>query len=148
MSGGADSSRPGSGSAGGGYAGFRPEIPDLDAPFWEGVRNGRLLLQSCNDCAARRFTPSLLCPRCHSRATTWVESSGRGTVYSFTVVRRAPTPAYEPRVPYAVAQVELEEGVRITSTLADPEGVHVGMAVRVVFEEVAPDFTLYRVVPA
>lgn len=128
--------------------GFRPEIPELDAPFWDGVRVGRLLLQSCHDCEARRFTPSLLCPRCHSRAATWVESSGRGTIYSFTVVRRAPTPAYEAQVPYVVAQVELEEGVRITSTLADPGGVYVGMAVRVVFEEVAPDLTLYRLVPA
>jgi uncharacterized OB-fold protein len=64
------------------------------------------------------------------------------------VVRRAPTPAYEHLVPYVVAQVELEEGVRITSTVTDPEGIEVGTAVRIVFDEVSPDLTLYRLVVA
>ena len=130
------------------YGGFRPEIREIDAPFWDGVRSGRLPMQSCEGCGARRFPPSAMCPRCHSRVYAWVEASGRGTVYSFTVVRRAPTPAYEHLLPYVVAQVELEEGVRITSTLADPEGVRVGAPVRVVFETVAPDLTLYRLVLA
>jgi uncharacterized OB-fold protein len=130
----------------GDYAGFRPEVTEIDAPFWEGVRSGRLLLQVCGACGAHRFPPSLMCPRCHARAAGWTEAAGRGTVYSFTVVRRAPTPAYDHLVPYVLAQVELEEGVRITSTLADPEGVRVGAAVRVVFEQAAPDLVLYRLV--
>jgi uncharacterized OB-fold protein len=130
------------------YSGFRPEVREVDAPFWEGVGEGRLLLQSCSACGVSRFAPSVMCPRCHSRLYKWIEASGRGTVYSFTVVRRAPTAAYEQLVPYVVAQVELEEGVRITSTFADPEGIEVGTPVRLVFEEVAPDLTLYRLVVA
>lgn len=121
---------------------------EVDSPFWHGLRAGRLLLQSCSACGACRFTPSVMCPRCHSRLFKWVESSRRGTVYSFTVVRRAPTPAYEHLVPYVVAQVELEEGVRITSTVTDPEGIEVGTPVRIVFDEVSPDLTLYRLVVA
>lgn len=135
-------------TAAGGYAGFTPERGDLDAPFWDALRSGRLLIQSCEACGARRFPPSVMCPRCHSRVSGWVETAGLGTVYSFTVVRRAPTPAYEHLVPYVVAQVQLEEGVRITATLADPEGVRVGAAVRFVLEEVSPELTLYRLVLA
>jgi len=132
------------------YEKFRPEITPLHAPFWEYVRAHELRLQRCDDCGRYRFIPLELCPACHSVASTWSPVSGRGTVYTFTVVHRAPTPAYQADAPYVIAQVELEEGPRISSTLAgvDPDAVRIGMPVEVVFDDVDAELTLYRFRPA
>ncbi|MBO0729407.1 MAG: Zn-ribbon domain-containing OB-fold protein [Acidimicrobiaceae bacterium] len=132
------------------YDGFVPDVPPEHAPFWEGLRSRQLLLQRCDHCGRYRFVPGELCPQCFSRSLTWTPVSGQGTVYTFTVVRRAPTPAYQARAPYVLAQIELEEGPRITSALdrVEPEEVRIGMPVRVLFEDVAPDLTLYRFTPA
>lgn len=132
------------------YDGFRPEIPPLHAPFWEALRSHRLDLQRCTDCGKFRFIPGEICPACHSTGYSWAEVSGRGRVYTYTIVHRAPTPAYQARVPYVIAHVELEEGPRLSTTLVgvDPAAVTVGMPVSVVFDDVEPDLTLYRFSPA
>jgi uncharacterized OB-fold protein len=71
-------------------------------------------------------------------------------VYTYTVVHRAPTPAYQADAPYALAYVELEEGPRMPARLVDvePDAVVVDLPVEVVFDDVAPDLTLYRFRPA
>jgi hypothetical protein len=68
----------------------------------------------------------------------WTDASGFGTVYSFTVVRRNPNPAFAARLPYVLALVDLDEGVRIHTNLVgcDPDAVHVGQRVRVCFEDI------------
>ncbi len=124
-------------------------MPPRHAPFWEALRSHRLLLQRCDDCGRYRFVPGEMCSLCYSRRMTWTAVSGRGTLYTYTVVRRAPTPAYQAQAPYVLVEVELEEGPRVTSTLVDmePENVRIGMPVVVVFDDVAPDLTLYRFTP-
>ena len=131
------------------YEGFRPEITELHAPFWDALRRHELLVHQCVECGRLRFIPSELCPSCHSSATTWVPVSGRGTVYTFTVVHRAPTPVYQADAPYAIAYVELDEGPRVPARLVDvvPEDVEVGMPVSVVFDDVDDELTLYRFRP-
>ncbi len=131
------------------YEGFRPEITPLHAPFWDGLRRHELLVQQCANCGRLRFVPTELCPACYSSKATWSRVSGRGRVYTFTVVHRAPTPAYQADAPYALAYVELEEGPRLPARLVDVdlESVMVGMPVEVVFDDVAPDLTLYRFRP-
>ena len=128
------------------YEGFRPEITPLDAPFWDALRRHELVVQECTACGHLGFIPTELCPACHSPATAWVPVSGRATVYTYTVVHRAPTPAYQADAPYALAYVELEEGPRMPGRLVDVDltAVEVGMPVEVVFDDVAPDLTLYR----
>ena len=73
-----------------------------------------------------------------SRNTRWVQSSGRGTLYAFSIVYRAPTPAFQGAVPYVAALVELEGGVRVPTNLVaidpDPAIIRIGMAVEVVFD--------------
>lgn len=132
------------------YEGFRPEITPLHAPFWEALRSHRMVLQRCDGCGRYRFIPGEICPHCHSRAATWTPVSGRGSVYTYTVVHRAPTPAYQAHAPYVLAQVELEEGPRVSGTVVGvpPDQVSVGMPVQVVFDDVEPDLTLYRFTPA
>jgi uncharacterized OB-fold protein len=132
------------------YEGFRPEITELHAPFWDALRRHELVVQQCAACGRLRFIPSELCPECHSPDAGWALVSGRGTVYTFSVVHRAPTPAYQADAPYVVAYVELDEGPRMPARLVDiaPDAVTVGMPVTVVFDDVEPDLTLCRFRPA
>jgi uncharacterized OB-fold protein len=90
--------------------------PDVDvdsAWWWEALAGGRLLLPRCDDCAACFFPPLESCPRCGGRDLSRVESSGRGTVYSWVVVHVALDPAFAGDVPYTVVAVDLEEGPRL-----------------------------------
>lgn len=125
----------------------RPGIPlprptALSKPHWEGCREGRLRVQRCSQCAAHVFIPRPFCPECLSDTLAWVESSGRGRVYSFSVVHRPQRPEYQ--VPYAVAIVELEEGWHMLSNLVDceVEEVEIGMPVEVTFQRMSDEISL------
>lgn len=121
-------------------------VPDPDsAPFWDGCRDGRLLLQRCSACQAWRFPPERYCPHCQSAESAWVEASGRGRVYSWIVVHHpVPRDLYAGEVPYVVALIDLEEGARIASNIAGcaPEDVVADMPVEVSFEAVTDEITL------
>ena len=113
-------------------------VADLEtAPYWEGTKHGKLLIKSCRSCKNAYFYPRNHCPRCWSTDTEWMEASGRGTVYTFTVVYQNDLPPFRDRLPYVVAIVELDEGVRMTSNIEgiDPEQVVCGMPVQVAFRE-------------
>jgi uncharacterized OB-fold protein len=116
--------------------------------WWQAAAQHRLLVQVCNRCGRTRQPPGPLCPSCRSFDLGWRQVSGRGTVYTYTIVRRAFLPSLADRVPYVVVVVELEGGggVRLLSNLvdADPETVRVGMPVEVVWEDLGPDLALPR----
>jgi uncharacterized OB-fold protein len=132
----------------------RPEVqlrplptPDGDtAAFWNGLKEGRLLLQHCLDCAEVHYYQQGMCRRCGSERLEHRAASGRGTVYSYSVVYRAPGPAFKGDTPYAVLLVELEEGPRMISSYAgkDPEQVTFDMPVELVCERINADITLPR----
>jgi hypothetical protein len=126
-----------------------PRVDQESKGFWEACRRHELQLQRCRDCGQLRYHPRALCPRCLSSATEWVRASGRGQVYSFTVTHQNQAPGFRERVPYVLAYVELEEGVRLLTNVVDcdPDAVHIGMPVVVVFEDVAPDTTLVKFRP-
>ena len=110
--------------------------PDSQA-YWDGARNGRLMIRKCKACGVLHFLPRYLCPACWSRDLEWIQSSGRGTVHSFTIIRRAPLPAFTDRVPYVVALIELEEGPRMMANILGEDALATGIgdAVEVCFEE-------------
>ena len=113
-------------------------VPDLETtPYWDATREGKLLIKECRACGRAFFYPRNHCPTCWSTDTVWREASGRGTVYTFTVVFQNDLPPFRDRVPYAIAIVELEEGVRMTSNIEGivPEDVRCGMPVQVAFRE-------------
>ena len=85
------------------YEGFRPDITPLDAPFWDALRRHELVVQRCDQCGRLRFVPSERCRNCGSPSATWSPVSGDATVYTFSIVHRAPTPAYQADAPYAIA---------------------------------------------
>jgi hypothetical protein len=96
------------------------------APFWEGCREHRLVVQRCSACGAHQFYPRPFCLACEANDLAWVECSGHGTVYSVTVVRVPVTPELVP--PYALAIVEIEEGPRLLTNI-DEVGARIGDAV-------------------
>lgn len=112
-------------------------VPDRDtAPFWEAASQGRLVLPRCQACRRFHFYPRAICPHCGSERLEWAPASGRGAVHSFTVVHRPP-PGFEDLAPYAVALVDLEEGVRMMTQITgcEPGAVRIGMAVEVAFRD-------------
>lgn len=124
-----------------------PHPTALSEPFWEAARQGRLVVPQCQDCGLYMWPPiSMVCSRTQSDNVEWAEVSGEGTVYSYSVVTRPPTPAFE--TPYVVAIVELSEGPRMLSSLVDvaPQDVSIGMAVEVRFRQRGP-FALYCFAP-
>ncbi len=114
--------------------------------FWEGARRHQLLIQRCGDCRRAVFFPKLFCPHCLSRALAWEPASGQGTIYSFTVVRNNPPSAFAADVPFVIAIVELDEGVRLLTNIVggDPGALQCGQRVEVVFDDVMPDVSLPR----
>lgn len=126
-------------------------VPDADsAPYWEGCRAHKLLLQRCDACASFRFPASQVCPHCTSREAQWVQSSGRGKVFSWIVVRHpVPAEVYAAEVPYTVALIDLDEGVRMASNLigCDPDAVTDGMRVSVQFDDVTTAISLPKFKP-
>jgi uncharacterized OB-fold protein len=126
-------------------------VPDPDsALFWAGCRERRLMLQRCGGCGQHRFPANQMCPHCRSTEAEWVQASGKGTVFSWIVVRHpVPRDIYAGDVPYIVALVALAEGVRMPTNIIGcaPEAVTADMAVTVGFETVTPEITLPRFRP-
>lgn len=108
-----------------------PEPDAVTRPFWEAAAQGRLLHQRCPACGQRQFYPRALCTACGA-TPEWAESCGRGTLHTFTVVRQYGMPPFSNELPYVVAIVELEEGVRMMGQLTGcpVEAVRVGMPVQ------------------
>ena len=92
--------------------------PDTEF-FWSGLKDHKLLIQRCADCKTLRVPPRPMCGNCQSLQVGFLESTGRGTVYSFVMPQYPPLPFIQ--YPYVVALVELDEGVRIVSNLCDIE---------------------------
>lgn len=110
--------------------------PDaLTAPYWDAACAHRFVLPRCEECGRFHFYPRSLCPYCHSPRLAWTQAGGRGTVYSFSVIHRAPSPAFAADVPYIVATVVLEEGPHLMTNIVGcaPDNVRIGMPVAVEF---------------
>ena len=103
-------------------------VPDTQ-PFWDAAAAGRLLVRACTACGKAHHYPRPICPFCGSDATQWKDASGRGTIYSFSVMRRVPTP-------YAIAYVTLAEGPTMMTNIVDCDldAIRIGQAVKVVFK--------------
>ena len=112
-----------------------PETPDTE-PYWTATRQRQLVLPWCTHCGRPFWYPRPVCPTCLRPDIEWHEASGRGVVHAVSVMHRPGNPMMADRVPYAVALVDLEEGVRMMSNVegVDPALVEVGQAVTVTWE--------------
>ncbi len=125
-----------------------PQVTSELKPFFDAARQHKLAVQKCDNCGALRFPAAPLCLACDSDKASWVPVSGRGEVFSFTIMHRAYHPAI--KVPYTLAVIELKEGAKITSNVIDiePSKVKCGMPVEVVFEKLSDEVTLPKFRPA
>jgi uncharacterized OB-fold protein len=117
--------------------GLAPPQADADsAYYWAQAAQGKLVLRQCCDCGQRHFPPRFACPSCWSQHLDWIQASGDGSVYTFTVVRRAPDAQWQARVPYVVALIDLAEGPRMMANIVGEHAaaVAVGEAVELCFE--------------
>ena len=115
-----------------------PVATEISAPFWEGLKARRLLIQQCGACAQWLFYPRRHCPACLAPDPAWREVSGQATLYSYTLTRIPTLPDFIDEMPQKLAVVELAEGVRINTTLVGLEEgqISVGMPLQPVFAEV------------
>ncbi len=121
-----------------------PSPNPLTAPYWQAAHQGELKLPRCEACAKFHFYPRSACPHCGSAQLAWHKVSGKGEVYSYTVVHRAPSKGFEGLVPYVVAVVALAEGPHLMTRLTQvhPDVVGIGMRVSVEFETQDNETTL------
>lgn len=113
------------------------------APFWQGCREGRLLLPNCKSCKRFHFYPRRFCPYCDAWDIQWLEASGRGRIYAFAVVRQPIEAAFKSLVPYCIAIIDLDEKVRMLSRIVDDVAdVGCDMAVRVRFDALSDTLTV------
>ena len=126
-------------------------MPDADSEqLWKGLKEGKLFLQHCEDCNHIQYYHQAICRECLGENLVEKEASGRGSVYSYSVVYRAPGPAFKGDTPYAVVLVELEEGPRMISSMidVDAETVDFDMKVEMVVEPLNDEISLPRFRPA
>jgi hypothetical protein len=123
-----------------------PQPTRDNAPFYEAARRGELRFQRCAACKRFRHYPRPLCPHCLSREHTWERSTGRGTVYTWTIVRGPTLPAFEAKVPYNVVDVLMDEGVHFVSEVLEcpPEALRAGLPVEATFVTVSDEITLVK----
>jgi uncharacterized OB-fold protein len=114
--------------------------------FWEALAQSRFVLPRCKGCAGWIWYPRGFCPACGSLDTEWQQVSGRGRIYSYTVVRKSGLPGWADAVPYVIAYVELDEGPRVMSNIVgcDPDALTIGSPVRVVTATNADGQALFR----
>jgi hypothetical protein len=120
----------------------------LTQPFWDAARERRLVVQHCRTCSKKFFRPEIACPHCRARDWEWVESTGKGTLYSFAVMHRAPSPAF--KAPFIFAAIEMDEGWVLFSNLIglEIEEAEIGMEVEVCFHAVSDELTVPLFRPA
>jgi uncharacterized OB-fold protein len=129
---------------GAGYQKPLPLMEGMTGEFFRHCRERELRFQRCSACGRWRHVPRLCCSRCGSWEWEWARSSGRGKLFTWTVVERPMHPAFAEDAAYAPAIIELEEGVRMVSWVVDcpPGELRMGMPVEVVFEDVTDEVTL------
>jgi uncharacterized OB-fold protein/acyl dehydratase len=121
----------------------RPATTHDDAFFWEGLKEGKLLIQKCADCGTLRHPPGPMCRNCRSLRWTTVESSGKGTLHSFVVVHYPQVPSFD--YPNQVVLIELDEGIRLVANAVagtPREALVIGSPVELQIEAVDDDLSL------
>ena len=109
--------------------------------FWDAARTGRFVLPTCTACRKAHWYPRAICPFCADGTIEWRDASGKGTIYTFSVMRRA-------KEPYVIAYVTLAEGPTMMTNIVDCnfDALRIGQPVNVVFKETenGPPVPMFR----
>lgn len=112
-----------------------PETQPWSEKFWEGTKQSKLLIQVCKDCKSKIFYPRKFCPECWSGNLDWIEATGKAKIFTFSTAYDMVEPKFTDELPYTIAYVDLDEGIRMMTRIVDckPEDIHFDMEVEVVF---------------
>lgn len=126
-----------------------PQVTPITKPYWDGLNEGFIQLQRCDRCEIYIFYPRSHCTSCLSSDMTWQRVSGEGTLHTFTITTQPTAPHFQDEVPQLLAMVDLDVGVRVTSTLTNvnQEEIKVGMRLKPHFDRVSDEITLLRFRP-
>jgi len=123
-----------------------PVRDDLNRHYWDGAQDGKLVILRCPQCGTYVHPPRAVCPTCQGEKLEPTEVSGRGTVYSWSVMHSGGNPGFEDRIPYAVLVVELEEQAHLITignlVDADASELEIGAPLEVCFEKIDDEVTL------
>lgn len=125
-------------------------IPDeASKPFFDAAREHQLMIQQCTTCGSVIWPVKSRCDHCLAATVTWIPASGKGTLYSFTLMHQLYHPGFATSVPYNIAQVDLAEGLRILTNIVDcPNAdLKIGMPLEVTFEDISEQITLPKFKP-
>lgn len=127
-----------------------PDPTPATKPYWDAAREHRLLIQRSKKTGAYVFYPRVVSPFGADDELEWVEVSGRGTVYTYTVAHRPTGPQWANEGSYVIAIIALEEGPHMTANVVEcePGDVHIGMPVMATYQDVTPEVTLVQFRPA
>ncbi len=128
----------------------KPAVDWETRTYWEGCGRQELILQRCQSCGTLQHRPRALCVSCLSDEIEHFPATGRGTVHTFTVTHQNQAPGFRQALPYVLAYVELEEGVRLLTNIVGcaPEDVRIGLPVEVEYAELEGDIAVPRFHPA
>ncbi len=126
-----------------------PLADEASRPFFEGARQHLLMLQECSACGAVMWPVKPRCDNCWSADIKWVQASGKGTLYSFTLVHQLMHPGFADEIPYNLAEVDLEEGLRIMTNVVgcSNAALQIDMPLEVTFEDITDEVTLPKFKP-
>jgi uncharacterized protein len=121
-------------------AGPRFDLPTIEPetqPFWDAAKAGTLMLGLCGACGKVHYYPRPMCPHCWSEDVSLSPASGKGVLYTWSTVFVNDLPPFREMLPYVAAQVDLDEGVRITTNMidCDPKDLEIGMPVTLAFRD-------------
>ena len=130
------------------YAYLLPQPDPLTQPFWDAAKQHRLVIQECGKCGKLRHPPTGTCAECGSEAFGWRKMSGRGTLYSYTIVHQTALPNWRNSVPYNIVLVAPDEApqMRLHGNVVDFDDskLKVGLPLVAVFDDVTPEDTIIR----
>lgn len=126
-----------------------PVADEASRPFFDGAREHRLMIQRCETCGVVMWPVKTRCDNCLNATVTWVQASGKGTLYSFALMHQVYHAGFAEEVPYNIAQVDLAEGLRIISNVVgcSNDELKIGMALEVTFDDITDEMTLPRFRP-
>ena len=126
------------------YAKPLPVIQPWSKKFWEAAHQHKLIMQKCNDCGKLVFYPRKFCPECWSANLGWTDVSGKAKVRTFTIAMAGVEQAFMPDLPYVLAVIDLEEGIRMMTNIVDckSEDVKIGMDVEIAFRDCTDEISL------
>jgi uncharacterized OB-fold protein len=120
--------------------------------YWDKAKEHELWLRQCNDCGDAYFYPRDISPCCFSKNTSWIQASGKATLFTYAIVHRPPHPGFREIAPYVTAVVELEEGPKMPTNIViddpTPENLQIDMALEVIYDDITDSITLPKFKPA